>query len=241
MLANPLINLGEPDTYASSRQGGGSAEVYSAHLEAREEAMRKFKILGLTVFAVLAISAVAAASASAEYHIASPSGGTINGKQETTNEFFTKVGTVKCTNATFTGSQATETASTLTAHPEYSTCTLAGQKVTINTTGCNYVFQKPTTSPLSATVQVACGTGNIIIKDTAGLGCEVKVGTQGPLSSVGFTNQEGGTVLVTAGVTGISYSYTAGCPNSGGSAGSGTTGEYKGTVKVTGSAAISVT
>jgi hypothetical protein len=205
--------------------------------------MRKLKILAVTAFAVFAISAVAAASASAEYHIASASGGTITGTQQTANEFFTDVGTVKCTTATFSGSQATETASTLTAHPEYSGCKLAGQAVKITTTGCNYEFLKPNTGPpLTANVNVVCsGTNVILIKDTAELGCEVKVGSQGPLSNVEFANESGGKVLVTAKVGGIGYNWTAGCPNAGGKAGSNTNGKYTGSVLVTGSAAISVT
>jgi hypothetical protein len=112
--------------------------------------MRKLKILALTAFAVLWVSA-AAASAFAGYHIASASGGTLPGSRQTANEVTTDVGTAKCNTATFTGSQATETASTSTLHAEYKTCTLSGQKVNITTTKCNYESKNPSTAPLSAT------------------------------------------------------------------------------------------
>jgi hypothetical protein len=204
--------------------------------------MRKLKILALTAFAAFAISAVAAASALAEYHIASASGGTISASQQTSNEYGTTVGTVKCTTVIFTGSQATETASTLTLHPEYKTCTLSGQKVSISTTGCNLELLKPSTEPLSANLNIVCsGSNAITIKDTVGLGCEVKVGSQGPLSKVAFKNETSGKVLVTAEVKGITESWTAGCPNSGGAAGIGTDGTYLGSVLATGSSPISVT
>jgi hypothetical protein len=212
--------------------------------------MGKLKTWGFAVFAVLAISAVASASAFAEYHIASGSGGTVTGQQLTTNELFTNVGTQKCTTLTFSGSQATETASALTVHPEYSRCTLAGQRINYITTGCNYEFQKPSTGPPPmADMKIACSGSNVIlIKDTNGLGCEVKFGPQGPLGDVAFTNNpviggipQTGKVLVTFEIVGLSYTYTAGCPNSGGSAGSGTNGQYKGSALFTGSAALSVT
>jgi hypothetical protein len=205
--------------------------------------MSRLKIFCLTAFAILAISAVASASAFAEYHIASASGGTVNGKNTTATELFTKVGTEKCSTAAFTGSLATETASTLTVHPEFSTCALAGLKTTVTTTGCNFEFQRPNTGPpLTATVKIVCSGSSVIeIKDVAALGCVIKIGSQGPLAHVTFTNNPGGTVTVHFAVTGIAYTYTAQCPNSGGVGGSAIDGKLTGTALISGSAALMVT
>jgi hypothetical protein len=211
--------------------------------------MRKLRSLAVMAFAIFAISAMASTRAMADYHIESASGGSISGTQQTMNEFFTEVGTLKCVGATFAGEQNSETASVLTVHPSYTGCRLGGQKVTIATSGCNYEFQEPTTGPpITAGARIVCEGSNLItINDTAGLGCEVKVGPQGPISNVSFTNHpiiggvtESGKVLATAELGGIAYSWTAGCPNAGGMAGSAITGKYIGSVLFSGSSPIAV-
>jgi hypothetical protein len=217
--------------------------------------MRKLKALGLALVAIGAISAVAAASASANYNIASATGGSISGSQTVTNEFVTTIGTVKCTTATFAASQATETAETLTVLPTYSGCTLAGIKVNITTNKCHYLFTKPTTTEPTGTthaiVHVKCPTAGtnafILIKDTAGAGCEVKVAEQETKGTVMMTNVpehisivEGKEVLtkdkvsVESNVEGIAATWTAGCPNTGGKAGGDAKGKYLGSVEVEG-------
>jgi DNA-binding transcriptional regulator YdaS (Cro superfamily) len=216
--------------------------------------MRKVKLIGLTVVAVCAISAVAAASASAHYHIASATGGSITGSQLVQNVFTTDVGTVKCNVATFSGEQATETANELTIRPTYEKCNLAGQSVEVNTKECDYLFTEPTTTEGADTshaiVDVKCNAGQaIVIKDKSGLGCEVKVAEQTPEGVVEFKNTTEVSppdVDVESLVTGIHYSWTAGCPNAEKKAGSDTNGTYTGTVTVKGESggkpvAISVT
>ena len=208
--------------------------------------MRKLKVLGLALVAVCALSALSAASASANYNIASGSGGSITGNQVTSNVFTTDVGNVTCTIVTFTGSQATETAETLTVTPKFETCKLAGQKVTVDPTeGCKFLFEKPTTTePVGTTdanVRVCQDEegnpkGHIVIKDTAGLGCEVTVKPQ-TVGHVMFTNEAAGTVLAEATVTGIHYTWTKGCPNAPkGEPGTNTNGTYTGSVRVSGEA-----
>lgn len=209
--------------------------------------MRKLKVLVLTLIAIGAVSAVAAATASAEYHIASVTGGSITGTQQTQEVFTTDVGAVKSSGVTLTGSQATETASTLTLHPTYSGSTLAGLKVTVNTGTCNYEFLKPTTEQPAndtthANMNIQCASGTIVIKDTAGLGCEIQIDSQGPLNRVKFENiTASGKVLLTTEISGVSYSWTGSCPNAGGVPGSSTNGTYTGSVLLSGSALLSVT
>jgi hypothetical protein len=202
--------------------------------------MHVFKVLGLALVAIGALSAVAANSAFASYHIASASGGSISGSQVTKNEFATDVGTVKCSVATFSGSQATETASTLTVHPAYSGCSLSGLAVTVSTAGCSYRFETPVTSEfLHAAVDLLCSAGPIQIQDSLGKGCVVSVPGQGPLNHVTFTSGSG-SVTMAAAVTGIKYTDDGKCPSTttGHTESSGT---YSGSVLVSGSSAIEVT
>ena len=201
--------------------------------------MRKLKVLGLALVAICALSALASASASAKYD-SEVEHTILSGTQATANTFTTTIGNVTCATATFSGTALTSTkveggftAAEQTVTPTYSGCTLSGLKVTINTTGCTYKFTTP--ESLKAKVHVEGCT--IVIKDTAGLGCEVKVKPQTPTGHVGFTNQGAGKtrdVLVTATVTGIHYTYTAPCPNAGGVAGTEENGTYSGTVTLKG-------
>jgi hypothetical protein len=210
--------------------------------ESDREPMRNLKALGLALTAIGAISVVAAASASANYNIASATGGTISGSQVTTNEFVTTVGTVKCTIATFSGSSATETSETETILGSPSGCTLAGVKVAITGGKCHVLATKPTTTEPTGTthaiVHVKCPTSGtnsfILIKDTAGAGCEVKVAEQETKGTVMMTNEAAGTVLVESNVEGIAATWTAGCPNSGGKAGGDSLGQYKGSIRFEG-------
>jgi hypothetical protein len=204
--------------------------------------MGKLKALGVALVAIGAANAVAATSASANYNIASATGGTVSGSQVATNEFVTTVGTVKCTTVTGSASQATETAETVTGLPSYSGCTLAGVKVNITTNKCHYLSTKPTTTEPTGTthaiVHVKCSTAGtnafILIKDTSGLGCEIKVAEQEPGGTVMITNEAAGTVFGESNVEGIAYTWTAGCPNAGGKAGGDSKGVYKGSGRAAG-------
>jgi hypothetical protein len=206
--------------------------------------------LGLALVVIGAVSAVIATSASANYNIASATGGTISGSQVTTNEFFTDVGTVKCTTATFSASQATETAETLTILPAYSGCTLAGVKVDVHMNKCHILATKTTTTGIPyintthAIGHVKCPTKGlgptnredpyISITDTSGLNCDVKVAEQETEGTIMMTNEAAGTVVVESNVEGIAYSWRAGCPNAGGKVGSNTNGKYTGSVRLAG-------
>jgi hypothetical protein len=161
--------------------------------------------------------------------------------QTAQNKFKTDVGTVICSVASFTGHQSTETATTLTVHPTYSTCTLAGTAVSINTVSCSYRFNTPVTAPAPthATVSVLCSAGSsIVIRDATGVGCEVSVGTQNPGGVVSFENSAP-SVSVTAAVTGITYTDNGSCPNTE-TGHTNSTGTYSGGVSASGFTSSSV-
>jgi hypothetical protein len=168
---------------------------------------------------------------------------TLSGAQVATNELVTDVGTLKCTSATFSGSQAGAekesgvfSSETVVLHPTSSGCTFAGVKVTVTTTGCDYKLAA--TSGSKAATSIVCEAGKAVtIKDTSGLGCEVIVGGQAPAGQVSLTNAGAGkerNFSWSSEVTGIAYSWTAGCPNAGGKAGSNTDGKVNGSVRVNG-------
>jgi hypothetical protein len=203
--------------------------------------MFRSKVFSLALVAAFALSALVAPAAFATYdsEVAST---TLSGSQVTTNSFTTDVGTLKCSIATVSGvSTGTAVSGGFTAsewglHPNYGTCSLSGQPVDFFTAGCGYLLATAVSKKAAATI--LCETGKaFVIKDTVGLGCEVTIKAQTPGGSAGFTNNgtgTGRTVLVTWSLTGIAYTWTAGCPNSKGKAGSNTNGTYSGSVSVKG-------
>jgi hypothetical protein len=197
---------------------------------------------GICVGLACMLAALAAPLASASYDSEIETT-TISGTQTETLESGTDVGVIKCTATSFSGTQlgglkeagvfATET---VTVHPTPSGCTLSGLKVNITTTGCNYKVAEAVSTQAPATLVCEAGK-EIVAKDTAGLGCEVKFGSQTPSGQVTFTNAGEGKardVSWKAALTGLSYSWTAGCPNASGKAGSNTNGTYKATETVKG-------
>jgi hypothetical protein len=161
--------------------------------------IRKIKVLGLTLVAVFALTAVASASASAaEFHSESSST-ELNGAQQTENVFTVNNRTVKCKTATFAGSQSGTTASTVEVHPTYGNCTAFGLESTVTTTGCNYVLHS------NGETDIVCAAGKQIEIEAAGT-CHVNVAGQSGLKSVSYSNVGSGSteeVLVTANVGSI--------------------------------------
>jgi hypothetical protein len=204
--------------------------------------IRSLRGLGLALLAVFALTAVAASAASAaEFHTtAAPAN--IEAKA-TANQVFTvgggKVAT-SCNEATFTGTSAAKTVSSLTVHPVYKNSGKAEcpaepiGNATIETTGCNYKFGSATTASGMAEVNIECEASKSI-KINAPL-CTITVAGQSLPNAVSYTNTGAGKgasstegVTVTPTVTGIHWSASGfGCTLVGlGS--SGTDGTYTGT------------
>lgn len=193
---------------------------------------RNMKVLGLAVVAVLAMSAVVAASASAAFNAENEGTTLLSGSQTNTHEFTVNTGTVTCTTATFAGSQSGKTSSTLSITPTYEGCTnsLLGS-MSVNMNGCTYLFHTEATTgePINGKVDVVCsGTNEIEVKRTSGVQvCTVKVPAQTGLGAVKYTNKSG-SVEVEAEVTGLHYSQSGALCLGG--TGSFTNGTYKGKV-----------
>jgi hypothetical protein len=208
--------------------------------------IRNLKFLGLALVAVLAMSAVGAGAASADEFKAESAPLTLTAKQgEPTDTFSTHAGNVKCTTATYKGTQATTSATTIRVAPTYSGCTFVGLNSTITTNGCEYLFHVPATAGVTTgTVDIVC-TGSNEITVTApnpALGkakCIVHVPPQTGLGVVTYSNLGAGAtreVKVSVKLTGLKYSQTAGVAESGNceTKDNTTTGTYEGSATVTG-------
>lgn len=182
--------------------------------------MRSVKMFGLTVVAVLAMSAVAASAASAAefFHEApaeEPTARVVATNEGTHNFTAGLIGTIECKIAKFTGTTyVTSPQKTVTVSPEYKECTfLKVSGVEVKTNGCTYTFNEPT-ALFTGTVTVNCPEGKAI--EFKANGCEIKVGKQGPLSTVTYTNQAATeklvkSVKVAASVSKIKYTASGTC------------------------------
>jgi hypothetical protein len=160
--------------------------------------IRNFKVLGLALVAVLAMSAVVASAASAPF-TSSTYPTTDTATSPLGNDVFTVDGSsVECAGH-FEGT-ATEASTSLTVNATYTNCKafgFASASVTMN--GCDYVFHS------NGTVDVECGSAGPI-KIVAG-NCEVQVSSQTGLGTVALSNN-GNHIDVDANVSGITANAT---------------------------------
>jgi hypothetical protein len=208
--------------------------------------IRNLKFLGLALVAVLAMSAVMAGAASADEFKSEKAPVTLTGTQGATlDTFSTHAGNVKCTTATYKGTQSTTSTTTIQVAPTYSGCTFVGLNSTITTNGCEYLFHVPATAGVTTgTVDIVCpGTNEITVTaPNPALGkakCIVHVPPQTGLGVVTYSNLGSGTtreVKVEVNLTGLKYSQTAGVAESGNceTKDNTTTGTYVGGATVTG-------
>ncbi len=177
--------------------------------------IRNLKALGLALVAVLAMGAVvgSATASAASFH----------SEKETTILTGTSVGNhvfssgslaVTCTHATFkgtskgTGSAGNFTTSTLTLHPTYEGCSdnVFGGTDTVDTTGCNYVFNATTNGTGHLPSNIEC-TAGYSIKVTAP-GCTLSFGEQNTTGGVKNTNESSGTTRDSKTVATVTATFT---------------------------------
>ncbi len=203
---------------------------------------RNLKVLVLGLVAALALTAVAASSASAFTKFKADTGTTsFKGSQAGTAKFVTNAGTIECTGGTFRGmvtsgseTETVETSDSTAAAGEteagkkgieYSGCTFFIFGVSVKNNGCQYKFHAS-----SGQVDIVSGGGTCSTEGITfeGLGCKVHVRPQTGLSGVTYTNSGSGTgksVTVHPNpVTGITYT-AEGCPSGNGTASNGTYGD----------------
>ncbi len=196
--------------------------------------IRNLKTLGVALCAALALTAVAASAASANYTASSyPTTGTA--ESALGNDVFkTEAGNVEC-KSHFEGTLTGESAN-LTVKAKYTNCKAFGfLEATVNMRSCDYLFTTGTflksteegnTHEYTAAVHVKCTNAAEPILISAGT-CKTTVGEQSPEGHVIITETtKTGDVDVQATVTGIKYTVTEdgfACPFGGTGAKTGAT------------------
>jgi uncharacterized low-complexity protein len=174
--------------------------------------MKRFiKMLAVTSVATLALTAMAAAGASAATFTASRTG-TLSGVATTTHAFTTGTGTVSCKKAHTTGTIVSTAAASQHVTVAYSECTAYGFPATVS----------------NATYELYAG-GTVDVENTITvtvpfLGCKLTVEAQKGLKSASYTNKET-TIEQHTAVTGI-------VSKGEGSCGGGTNGAYHGSSRI---------
>lgn len=173
---------------------------------------RNLKVLGLTLVAALAMSAVVASAASATaFNFKAEKVPTLlTGKQHAGNDVFvTDAGKVECNEATYVGEQKTTPTTEVTVTPTYTGCTAFGfVNVPIDVNGCSYKFTAKTIEAgnFEGEVDILCPAGKSI--EVTAPGCTVTVGAQNNLKKITYTNLGAGAtreVTVDVAATGIKY------------------------------------
>jgi len=159
--------------------------------------MSSFKKLGVLV-AILALSAVGAANASAATFTSSATG-TLAGKALNTQVFTTDSGQVKCSTANTSGSIVSTASAEQHVTVEYKNCTAFGF-ASVDVSPATYLFTATGVAHLKNTVTI-----NVTLA-----GCHQTIEPQNSLGTITYTNLAGGKLGVDANVTGIVYYGTGG-------------------------------
>ncbi|HEV2791411.1 MAG TPA: hypothetical protein VGV69_08970 [Solirubrobacterales bacterium] len=204
---------------------------------------RKFKTLGLALFATLAMGAVLSSTASATEFTSASYPVTYSGTQAATELHVFKMDgfETSCKNAEFSGT-STGASTTLTLTSVYSECTTFGLNGSVKMNGCDYLLHLPsgTGTDVLATTDLVCPAGKDVTIEAGGGLCVVHVAPFTGKNHVTVTNQHPGLKLVFT-VGGITASLTdAGgffCPFTGNTSAETT---YTGNLTLSGSTTIDI-
>jgi hypothetical protein len=193
---------------------------------------RKLKALGLAFVAILALGVLSASAASAAEIHSEQAHTIIDGSQPVAEDdvYTFNAGTVKCTEASYSGTTTSATSSEVSLTPAYSGCTAFGfvnAKIDIE---IECTFRLRWGIP---PFRISCT--KFTIKITA-FNCHVSMGTQDINSGVTYDNAGSGSsrdITATLNLSGIKYTQESksfpGCTN-----GTFTNGTYKGSITLTG-------
>ena len=191
--------------------------------------MRSIKMVGLAVVAVLAFSAMAAASASAEKFIASAAGLKFTGKSNGTQIFTDKSGAtpIECTEVKPEGTNAAVETTEEKVNTNYSSCKASIASATIST-----AFYTFLTNGSSMGVNGVSILTTPITITVAALKCKIVVAAGQTFAGTGeiaYSNNTASTIEVKSKVTGIASEVTEAGSSLCGKAGEkNTTGTYTG-------------
>jgi len=208
--------------------------------------MRNLKILGLSLVAMFAMSAVAASMASADTLTGEKYPVTLTGDQDgQTDVFTTTAGTVSCKKASYVGT-ITGPSKEAEATPTYSECTALGFPATVHTNGCKYKFTmtQPGASSTTSLVDIVCPGANEITVTAIGAGtvkCTIHVPAQNGLNHVEWVNISAGTTSDITGnitISNLTYKHTAGTGVGACTTGHAANGTYHGKATVKGEGTV---
>jgi hypothetical protein len=176
--------------------------------------MSRSKAVWLALAAVLALSAVAVASASAHEFVASKEGTLKGTNNSEIHKFTTAAGTVECLKATGSGKVKGLKFKTQKVKVAYGECTTSSGTISATVSEAEFEFNAEGTVTVLNTIKSESD------------GCTVTVGPTGNsgLKSVTYENKSG-KVNLKSNVGGITYSASSGCA---GGEKTGTAGEYVG-------------
>ena len=204
--------------------------------------VRTFKVFGVVAIAALALTAVVASAASAAAFKSEAESTSIKGTQTESAKFTAAGATITCTGGKFEGMATAKSQATLDTSLAYSGCSFLFFSTTVNAHKCQYRFHAGAGASTTGVVDViAAGSeaeqneckNNGITFEAAG--CKVAIFPQTGLNGATYANNgKAGTereVTVTPAVTGIKYTATGLCPETG----TKTNGKYEnGKASVTG-------
>ena len=204
---------------------------------------RNLRSLCAVLAAALALGLTTASMAGADAFTTEAVNVTVTGAQEGTDVMKVHGGEVKCTTVKYSASVTSTSSSQVTASPTFSGCTFAGLAGTINMNGCDYLLKVNTEAGNTTLTQdVVCPSGKEITITAPSVGtakCIIHIPAQTGLGPASAANVGAGTtreVTITAAVTNMKYSQTAGTAETGNCATADNTtgGTYTGKALLTG-------
>lgn len=200
--------------------------------------LRTLRTLGISIFAMLAMSVAAAPAASANPFFHSEFAGIfLTGGQTgaVANTLTTDLGEMKCNVVQLSGTQAAMTTTTMTLKPKYEECKVGEETAVVTVNGCAYTFHlEEQMEPVEARMGIECPFAGGKIEIHVGE-CTITVPAQEPRKTVTFTNEGAGTtrsIVADLNVTGIHYvEHGVGCASPNETTENGT---YTGKITVTG-------
>jgi hypothetical protein len=182
--------------------------------------MRHIKVLGLSLVAILAMTAIAATTASADEFTAESYPVTLTGAADenpNNDAFTTTAGVVKCPTPTYRAT-VTGNTTTVTVEPDYSDpgCTAFGFPAAIHTNGCHFLLhiEGGTSTEIKPTLDCPAGKDITVTATSAGTNkCTVHVGAQTPGGTVTATTVGSGAtreITLDINLKEIKYTHTEG-------------------------------
>lgn len=195
---------------------------------------RKIKTLGLALLTTLALTAVMASTASANF-TSSAAHTVLSGSQVESHKFTagTGIGAINCTTVSFSGTAAASSEPTQVVTPTYANCKDSlGRTVDVNTSSAEYMFTSTAGKGLFHIIG-----GHITITVTGSTNCVITITAQNNKNNVAYT-QEGNHLKYATGTNNIHTHISGGGFACGTESKTCTNGTYTGTTLMKGDGGV---